>query len=156
MKRTFASIVVLIFCLQLSAQKYFTRTGHITFESKTDIEDIVAENRSSVSIINLEDGRVEFSVLIKGFVFEKALMQEHFNENYMESSKYPKAVFKGYIDDYAKGDFSASGEFTVTVSGKLTLHNVENDINATVKITNLDGTYTGQSQFKVRRLWYEC
>ena len=74
-----------------SAQgKYFTKTGKISFFSKTDLENIDAHNRSVSCVLDTKTGNLQFSVLMKGFEFKKALMQEHFNEDYVESDKYPE------------------------------------------------------------------
>ena len=83
----------------LSAQKYFTRDGMISFTASSPLEKIDATNKGATAVIDAASGALEFAVLIKGFIFEKALMQEHFNENYLESGKYPKATFKGKIAD---------------------------------------------------------
>ena len=82
----------------ISGQKYFTKTGHISFYSDTPLEKIEGHNKSSNCVLDVATGKLEVATLVKGFQFEKALMQEHFNENYMESDKFPKAVFKGQID----------------------------------------------------------
>lgn len=77
----------------IQAQKLYTKAGKISFHSKAPLEEIKAVNKSVTAILDTKTGMLQFSVLIKGFEFEKALMQEHFNENYMESDKYPKATF---------------------------------------------------------------
>ncbi|MEK7253941.1 MAG: YceI family protein, partial [Bacteroidota bacterium] len=103
MKRTIVLIplLLLFFAQGIQAQKYFTREGKITFVSDAAMEKIEAVTNSATSVIDMATGAVEFAVLIKGFQFKKALMQEHFNENYMESSKFPKATFKGKIDNFS-------------------------------------------------------
>ena len=78
-------------------ERFFTKTGSISFFSKTPLEDIEAHNRSVTCVLDSKTGNVQFAVLMKGFEFKKALMQEHFNEDYIESDKYPKAEFKGQI-----------------------------------------------------------
>jgi len=79
--------------------KLFTRTGKIVFISKAPIEDIKAVNNQLSCIYEIETNRLIATVSIKAFEFEKSLMQEHFNENYLESDKFPKAIFKGKLDD---------------------------------------------------------
>ncbi len=111
------------------AQKYFTRDGKISFYSEAPMEKIEAHNNSVTSVIDFDTGNLEFAVLIKAFQFEKALMQEHFNENYMESSKFPKATFKGQIEDYEPGTLLTDGEHAVTVAGELTMHGVSREVN---------------------------
>src|SRR6186997_2075554 len=97
----------IIFCLLVSitanvtaySQKYFTKNGLISFFSKAQLENIKADNNQVLSTIDVATGSIQFSVLINGFHFPKATMEEHFNEDYMESGKYPKATFKGKITD---------------------------------------------------------
>src|SRR5688572_32042482 len=109
----------------LQAQNlFFTRNGHIDFYSSTPMDDIKADNNKVTSIINVTTGEVEFSILNNAFQFEKALMQEHFNENYMESSKFPKSIFKGKITNLDKINFKSDGTYQASVSGDLTIHGV--------------------------------
>ena len=93
----FILLVALVSFQSGIAQKYFTRNGNISFHSDTPMEKIEGHNKNSTAVIDAESGKLEFAVLIKAFHFEKALMEEHFNENYMESNKFPKASFKGQI-----------------------------------------------------------
>ena len=89
------TIVLLLSAVALQAQdRYLTRTGHIKFFSKAPLEDIEANNNKVLSIVDLSKGEVAVDLLIKAFEFEKKLMQEHFNENYLESDKYPKSTFR--------------------------------------------------------------
>ena len=92
---------------------------------------------------------MEFAVLIKAFQFEKALMQEHFNENYMESDKYPKAIFKGAIVDASTVDFSKDGDYPVKVKGKLTIHGVTNEVETDGTIDVKDGKISASSNFEI-------
>lgn len=103
---------------------YKTNTGDINFFSHTSVEDIEADNHKVKSAFSADNGKIQFSLLVKDFEFEKALMQEHFNENYMESTKFPKSTFSGTIDSIAKIDFSKNGTYTSPVSGKLTIKDV--------------------------------
>jgi len=123
MKLLFFPLLLILNVTAVSAQdRLITRNGAISFYSKTSLENIEAHTQTAASVLDKKTGRVEFSVLIKSFAFEKALMQEHFNENYLESDKFPKSIFKGSIDDFSKIDFSQEGKYTVTVTGQLTLH----------------------------------
>lgn len=109
----------------LEAQNlFYTKSGSVSFYSKAPLEDIEAHNTNAVSIMDVESGAIEFAILIKAFKFEKALMQEHFNENYLESSKYPKATFKGNITNLYAIDFSNNGKYSATIEGKMTIHGV--------------------------------
>jgi len=119
----------------LAQTRYFTKTGKIIFYSKSPMENIEAVNNKVVSIWDITSGQIEFSVLMKGFEFQKALMQEHFNENYVESDKYPKAVFKGIIENSSALDLTADRSATVKVNGNLTIHGETRPVNTTAVIT---------------------
>ena len=111
--------------------RYFTKTGRIEFSSKAPLEDIDAVNKSVTAVLDAKSGALQFSVLMKGFEFDKALMQEHFNENYIESDKYPKADFKGTITNNSNIDYSKPGTYTANVNGKLTIRGVTKDVQTT-------------------------
>ncbi len=156
MKKVILSLVFLaIGFTSLFAQKYFTREGNISFYSEAPLEKIEATNNTATSVIDLESGRMEFAVLIKAFHFEKALMQEHFNENYMESSKFPKATFKGNIVDMTAVNFSKDGTYDVTVKGDLTIHGVTNQVETTGKFKVIDGKISAVASFEVAVADYE-
>ena len=111
MKKFLFSLAIMALTIgSADAQKYFTRSGKISFYSDTPMEKIEAKNGSATSVLDTESGKMEFAVLIKGFQFAKSLMQDHFNENYMESSKYPKALFKGEISNIDDVDFGHDGQ----------------------------------------------
>jgi len=135
--------------IAFSQDRIFTRKAEISFYSKAPLEDIEAHNKAAVSVLDKGTGQVEFSVLMKGFEFAKALMQEHFNENYVESDKYPKATFKGKITDMSKVKFGTEGSYTVPVSGQLTLHNVTKDVNAGATITIKSGAVSGHTELTI-------
>ncbi len=131
------------------AQKYFTRDGNISFFSDAPLEKIEAHNSKATSVLDVATGKMEFAVLIKAFQFEKALMQEHFNENYLESDKYPKSTFKGEITNIKSVDFSKDGEYEVNVKGELTIHGETKAIEAPGKIIVKNGNVTANSSFEV-------
>lgn len=133
----------------LSAQQYFTRAGNVSFTSEAPLEKIEAVNQSAVSIIDLENGQLEFAVLIKAFLFEKALMQEHFNENYMESSKFPKATFKGQIQDYTPISLAEDAKYPVKVKGQIIIHGQSKEIEVDGELKVQDGILSAQSAFEL-------
>src|SRR5690349_3081233 len=136
MKKIIAvAISLCIISFSHAQQRYFTKNGKVTFYSKTPMENIEARNSNAVSVLDKITGQLEFSALARGFEFEKALMQEHFNENYIESDKFPKAVFKGKMDDVSKVNFSKDGKYDVSVAGTLTIHGVTKQITAPGTIT---------------------
>ena len=131
------------------AQKYFTKNGSISFFSATNIENIKADNNQVMSVLDSQTGDLQFSLLIKNFHFKKVLMEEHFNENYMESDKFQKSTFKGNITDINKVNFSKDGSYSVTVSGDLSMHGVTQKITAGGNITISSGKITGIAVFKL-------
>lgn len=118
----------------LSAQNYVAKDGYVWFYSHTPVEDIEAHNRQVVSILNPETGELQYTLLVKSFEFKKALMQEHFNENYMESDKFPKSSFKGTITNIKEIDFTKDGEYTAKVKGDLTIHGVTKPVEVEGKV----------------------
>ncbi len=137
------------------AQKYVTRTGSISFFSEAPLENIEAYNNQVSGIVDLETGGMAFTVLMKAFIFEKALMQEHFNEKYVESHKYPKATFKGNIMDFDSFQPGSEQE-EIKVSGKLTIHGITKEVtvNGTLK-KDTNGNLEGKSVFNINLQDYE-
>ena len=146
------TLILLLFLsttVVFAQNKYFTKTGIIIFESDAPLEEIKAENRRVVSIFDDSTGQIEFSLLIRSFEFKKALMQEHFNEEYMESDKYPKSEFKGKILNIDEVDFNKDGEYTVKVSGKLTMHGETNDVETNGVFIVKNGEISANAKFSV-------
>lgn len=106
------------------AQKYRLSSSEVSFFSDAPMEDIEAYNKDTKSIFDAGTGEIAFVVPIKGFEFEKSLMQEHFNENYLESDKYPDAKFEGKLQGYEAG----KSKQEVTARGKLTIHGVTHEV----------------------------
>ncbi len=141
-----------LFFLQLctSAQtKLFTKTGSISFFSKTNVENISARNNKVLAVWELASGKIEFSVLMKGFEFEKALMQEHFNENYVESDKYPKATLKAVVENSSAILPTTDKTYSVKVNGTLTMHGVTKPISTTATIKVKDGVVSATAALPV-------
>ena len=141
--------MILLLNIPAQAQKYFTRDGIVSFSSEAPLETIEATNHKATSVIDMETGRMEIAILVKAFQFEKALMQEHFNENYMESSKFPKALFKGTIQNLDAVNFDQDGEYEVDVTGDLTIHGVTQAVETKGTILIESGAITAQSAFTV-------
>ncbi len=133
-----------------SAQKYMTRTGYIKFYSNAQVEDIEAENKQVSSVIDTKTGNFAFLLPIKGFEFEKALMQEHFNENYMESGKYPNASFKGSIENFDFSQLEKEGSYEVAFAGTMDIHGVDRKISEKATFTVSEGTVKLLSTFKLK------
>ncbi len=138
--------------LAASAQdRYMTRTGHISFHSETSVENIDAENSKVSSVWDATTASIEFAVLIKAFEFEKALMQEHFNENYMESTTFPKATFKGTVTGITTEQVKKAGTYEVVVEGELTMHGVARPMKSTGTIVvDAAGAVKATSEFTIK------
>lgn len=150
MKKTFfLALLATLGFFYASGQKYFTREGKISFFSDASLEKIEAINTKATSVLDVSTGKIEFAALIKAFQFEKALMQEHFNENYLESGKYPKASFKGTIADMSKVNLHADGTYPVKVKGQLTLHGVTKDIETNASFNVKGDKVAGTATFHV-------
>jgi len=150
MKYLIVSLVISLFGLNAAfAQKFWhTSTGKIDFFSKTPVEDIEAKSKSAGAIINTETGALAFKVPIKSFRFPNSLMEEHFNENYLESEKYPNGTFTGQIEPLI--DFKKPGTYPVKAKGKLNIHGVEVERELTGTITvSADKTATLVSELDV-------
>lgn len=133
----------------MTGQKYFSKTGKISFFSEASLEKIEAHNTSASTVIDIATGAVEWAVLIQGFTFEKSLMQEHFNENYMESAKYPKAKFKGQVDNLSAVQFNRDGTYTANVSGQLEMHGVTKPVTIPATVTVKGGMISAKAKFNV-------
>ncbi len=116
--------------LQSNAQKFITKNGNVVFYSDGPMEKIEARNNQVNSALNIKTGDFVFKILMKSFVFEKALMQEHFNENYVESDKFPVAIFKGKVTNISNIGFTNKGEYDVSIEGELTIHGETNKITS--------------------------
>jgi polyisoprenoid-binding protein YceI len=152
MKAKFFLTAILIggITLNSTAQKYFTKNGSISFFSKTNMEDIKADNNQVMSVLNAGNGQLQFSLLVKSFHFDKALMEEHFNENYLESDKYPKSTFTGTITDITKVNFAKEGVYTVSVTGDLNIHGVSKTTTTAGTVTVKAGNVSVHSKFIVK------
>lgn len=119
-----------------SQTKYITKTGQVSFEASVpSFEEVKADHKSVTAIINADNGEFAALVLVKGFRFKNALMEEHFNENYAESEKYPKATFKGKIVDFSV-DKIKNTKTSFSIKGALSFHGETVTIeNTTVDIT---------------------
>jgi len=149
MKRLFLLFFFLNILIALNAQKFMTKNGYIGFYSHTPMEDIKADNNQVAGVLDITTGDMVFQALIKSFHFERALMEEHFNENYMESDKIPKSSFKGKITNLSSVNFAKEGTYDVTVEGDLTIHDVTNKISTKGTIEVVSGGINANSKFNI-------
>lgn len=151
MKKAVLVLFIASFSLTIQAQHLFsTKTGQVLFNASSPVEKIAAANNQTDSKMVDKTGQIVFNVLIKSFKFENQLMEDHFNENYLESSKYPKAEFKGFITNITTVDFSKNGKYPVTVEGNLTIHGVTQKINGSGFITINSGKPAVNGTFKIK------
>ena len=139
MKKVTFLFFILSSMIAIGQNKYLTKTGTLAFEASVpSFEEVAAKNESVTAILNTENGDFAALALVKAFRFKNALMEEHFNENYAESDSYPKATFKGKIENF---DFNTLSEIesSLTIDGSLTFHGVTNEIKGislTIKMVN--------------------
>jgi hypothetical protein len=141
------AVYLIFIATSVQGQKYTLERSKIVFFSDAVIEDIKAENIKASSLLNLSSGDVAFSVPIKDFEFDKSLMKEHFNEKYLESEKFPKAVFQGKLLNL-KTDYV--GEQSVSAVGKLTVHGVTREVSLPGSIELRGNTIIAKSVFMIR------
>jgi polyisoprenoid-binding protein YceI len=128
-------------------------TTLIHFYSKSPLEDIDAANKGAVIVLNTNSGDLQVRVTIQNFKFKNGLMEEHFNENYLESTKFPNCVFKGKINE--KVDFTKDGENKVTVTGKMELHGVTKDVTISGTLTKKGTDILIDSKFQIKVADYD-
>ncbi len=143
------STLLLFSTLVFSQEKLMTRTGEVSFTSETAVENIYAKNSQTASILIPEDGTIAFNILLKSFKFKKALMEEHFNEKYVHSDKYPSAKFKGTIGSDI--DLKTPKAYkNVPIDGEMIFHGVTKPLKVIANIlVNTDGTIAFTSEFKL-------
>ena len=132
---------------QLIAQPLIDRKGKASFYSEAPLEDIEAWNEEVLGAIDLEKGTIAVSMFIKGFHFDNSLMEEHFNENYLESEKYPKATFSGTLRNLDQLDFRSNDPFRAEAEGTVEIHGVKRPLIATVEFANSRGVLEAMTSF---------
>ncbi|NMH29411.1 YceI family protein [Flavobacterium silvaticum] len=145
-------IIALIcgFSVLASAQKISTRSGQVNFEaSMPAFEEIAAKNNTASAVLETDSGNFASLVLIKGFKFKVPLMEEHFNENYMESDKFPKATIKGTIKNFDKSKIG-SAPVLFDFEGDLTIHGITKKLKTKVQLSSASGKTKLTSDFKIK------
>jgi len=150
MKSLLLIAMVALFGFQVQAQRYLTKNGMISFYSKTPFETIEAQNNQVNCALDINTSDFVFKVLMKSFEFKQALMQEHFNENYVESDKFPNAMFKGKVTNLKSIDFKKNGVYPAEVEGDLTMHGISQHINTKGSFEVKDGKITGKCRFAIK------
>jgi hypothetical protein len=147
MKFLFAILFVGL-SLSAQAQLFTTQNGEVSFFSKTPMEDIDAVNKQVGSIINSATNEVAVQMRVTNFIFPNKLMQEHFNENYLETDKFPSATFKGKIKEVV--DLKVAGTYGVTAAGTATIHGVTRAVELKGTIVSTGKTLSLTCVFDIR------
>jgi len=134
--------------LNISAQKYVTKSGVIKFSSDAPLEKIEGVNNNVMSAIDVSKQIIVVKVLVKSFRFEKALLEEHFNENYMESDDFPNSTFKGNFVDTPNMDTDKIQK--LKIKGILNIHGVKKNISTDVNLKVEGDTVKVEGEFNVK------
>ncbi|MDP5158141.1 MAG: YceI family protein [Flaviramulus sp.] len=146
-KLIFIFVIVSLNCF--SQDKYLTKTGTVNFEaSMPAFEEVKATNKSVTAIINTSNGEFAVLIFVKAFRFRNALMEEHFNENYAESDKYPKATFKGKIKNFSLEKLEISSEYKM--DGELNFHGVTKNVSINLKLNKAEQKISLTGNLKVK------
>lgn len=143
------AICVLLSTHVLAQKTYSTKTGQIALDASATVDIKGVNNQVDSKFID-NTGQIIFNLLIKGFKFANGLMEDHFNENYMESTKFPKADFKGFITNIASVNFSKDGSYSINSDGTLTIHGVSKKMTVPGTLLVDKGKVTIKTSFKVK------
>ena len=139
MKNAVLIMISLLFSNLVLAQKYSSKTGKVTIEASIPMfEDVFAQDDNNIVVLNADTGEMASVSVVKNFKFKVKLMEEHFNESYAETAKYPKTTFKGKVLNFDKTKLSESPQ-KFTVQGILNFHGVDRNISSTATISSKDG-----------------
>ena len=149
MKNSIIIALLLCFSVASAQEKLVTKNGTTTFEASVpSFEEVKAKNENVTCILNTKTGEIASLALIKGFKFKIALMEEHFNENYMESTRYPKATFRGILKDFDLKEVTATPK-DFSLKGKLEIHGKSKEITTIAKIKKTEKGIEIETNFYV-------
>lgn len=143
----------IVFSFPGRAQLMMTKSGTISFHSHTILENIDAENKKVMAVIDVGKKDIAFSCYMKHFEFPRKLMQQHFNENYVESDKFPKATFSGTYNGTV--DLKKDGSYPIVAKGQLTIHGVTKEVSVPATLTVRGTSLTGTATFKLNPTDYD-
>lgn len=147
-KITLLFILALVSRLTVAQDIFISKNANASFFSSTVVEDIEAKTNTGASVINVKSGEIFFTISNASFRFPKKLMEEHFNENYIESEKFPNSAFKGKITgNYTPGK---NGIYQVSVTGNLLIHGISRPVTVPAELTVNDGNISAKTSFKVK------
>jgi len=144
------AVAIVLLSITAHAQRYMTRNGNISFFSEAPLENIEAHNKQVNAAFDASNGELVFRVLMKSFEFEKALMQEHFNENYVESHKFPNASFTGKVTNLSEINLDKAGTYPAKVEGELTIRGISKPVKETGTFEVKGDDLTGKCVFTIK------
>lgn len=143
------AFAILTFNNTVAQEKVLTKSGVTTFEASVpSFEEVKATNKLSGCVLNTKTGEIVGLLMMKNFKFKSALMEEHFNENYMESDKYPKGVFKGKIENFNSEKLSSNTQ-DFTINGTMEIHGKSKEVSITAKISKKENSIFLSSNFNL-------
>jgi len=150
MKKNALMLIFTFLFVSLNAQdKYMTRSGNLSFEASVPtFDEVEADNKNVTALLNIKTGDFATLALVKAFKFKIALMEEHFNENYLESDDFPKATFKGQFENFDMAKLN-EGEQKHVLNGELTIHGQTKKIKLYPMLSIKDGKITMNTSFKI-------
>jgi polyisoprenoid-binding protein YceI len=150
MKKILVFGILAAITINTQAQKFFTKDGTIRFFSNAKLEKIEATNNKASIVYDATTGAIEIATLVKGFIFENAFMGEHFNETYIESDKFPKANFKGKLENPGAVNVNVAGTYKAKVVGDLTLHGVTKSVSTDATFVVGGGKIETDAKFSIK------
>lgn len=148
MKAKISLLLVFLSFLGHAQEKYYTKSGEITFESSVPSFEEVKATNTKVTAILKDDGSIASLALTKAFRFKIALMEEHFNENYIESDNFPKATFSGKIIDFSIGELTNEYK-KFTLRGKLSIHGITKKTEIIARVKKIAAVIHISSNFTI-------
>jgi polyisoprenoid-binding protein YceI len=149
MKKYIYIALLLIGFQFVNAQNYITKEGSIELYAETTLLTIDGKTQSAGSILNASTGEVVATVLITSFKFKEALLEEHFNENYIESHKFPKSQFKGKITNWSSVNINKDGTYPITIEGDLTMHGETRPLKSSGTLIVSGGKISASTEFLI-------
>ena len=150
MKKTTIVLALMLAAGSLFAQRKTTTSATVSFDATTSLDALPkAENKTVIGAIDTQTGSVHFEATVKNFSFSNPTMQQHFNENYVESDKYPKSEFKGTITNNSAINYKKDGTYAAKIKGQLTMHGVTKDVETTGSLKINGGKIDATSTFNV-------
>ena len=150
MQKLFLPFFLLTITIAFGQSRYMSKSGSMSFEASQPTFEPIEATHSAVSALpNADTGELAVLALVRGFRFPLALMEEHFNENYIESHQFPKTSFKGIIRDFDQNTLDDQPQ-TVELTGELFMHGVTKPINVSATVTKTDERITFESSFSVK------